>query len=66
VSTDDQTADRQRERLQETDGERMFEQQRQGDMVVVTRLDRLAFCSLQPDLRSKDNQDRWQPCSRTR
>ncbi len=60
VSTDDQTLDRQRERLQEAGCERLFEEKisgarrdrpqlarlldqlRQDDVVVVTRLDRLA------------------------
>ncbi len=60
VSTDGQTLDRQRERLQEAGCERLFEEKisgarrdrpqlarlldqlRQGDVVVVTRLDRLA------------------------
>jgi DNA invertase Pin-like site-specific DNA recombinase len=60
VSTDDQTLDRQRERLQEAGCERLFEEKisgarrdrpelarlldqlRKGDLLVVTRLDRLA------------------------
>jgi DNA invertase Pin-like site-specific DNA recombinase len=60
VSTDDQTLDRQRERLREADCERLFEEKMSGarrdrpelarlldqlrrdDVVVVTRLDRLA------------------------
>jgi DNA invertase Pin-like site-specific DNA recombinase len=60
VSTDDQTLDRQRERLQEAGCERLFEEKisgarrdrpqlarlldqlRKDDVVVVTRLDRLA------------------------